>query len=132
MCAVNKDFIESPSHVTTAVREPMIADVAKLQQQNGSFAGDSWGEIDTRFSYCALNCLWLVNRMSAIDVDRAADYVFSCRNFDGGFGATPGNESHAGQVFTCVATLHLAGRLDLVDSDLLCWWSVHYFFPVEH
>ena len=33
-----------------------------------------------------------------------------------------GNESHAGQVFTCVAALDLAGRLDVVDKDLLCWW----------
>ena len=33
-----------------------------------------------------------------------------------------GNESHAGQVFTCVAALALAGRLDLCDKDLLCWW----------
>jgi prenyltransferase beta subunit len=33
-----------------------------------------------------------------------------------------GNESHAGQVFTGVAALHIAGRLDLVDADLLCWW----------
>ena len=40
--------------------------------------------------------------------------------------ATPpaGNESHAGQVFTCVAALAIAGRLDLVDADLLGWWCV--------
>lgn len=35
-----------------------------------------------------------------------------------------GNESHAGQVFTCVAALHIAGRLELVDRDLLGWWCV--------
>ena len=34
--------------------------------------------------------------------------------------AGAGNESHAGQVFTCVAALGIAGRLDL--ADLLCWW----------
>jgi hypothetical protein len=190
----------------------------------------------TRFSYCALNCLWLLDRLDAIDVDRAARYVAACKNFDGGFGCTPGNagqimcdgqepaetqkgscargrgavlgglaadylqhaaavlfetrslvwavtparlhvhaerpqrrpgrfecvlplagakggsgasregarlegvaylhyhaaacetampagnESHAGQVFTCVAALDIAGRLDLCDQDLLCWW----------
>lgn len=27
-----------------------ISVVAKLQQEDGSFAGDEWGEIDTRFS----------------------------------------------------------------------------------
>eukprot|EP01026_Neomeris_dumetosa_P004706 TRINITY_DN112667_c0_g1_i1.p1 TRINITY_DN112667_c0_g1~~TRINITY_DN112667_c0_g1_i1.p1 ORF type:complete len:148 (-),score=20.59 TRINITY_DN112667_c0_g1_i1:115-558(-) len=33
-----------------------------------------------------------------------------------------GNESHSGQVFTCVAALDIAGALDKIDRDLLCWW----------
>ena len=35
-----------------------------------------------------------------------------------------GCESHAGQVFVCVAALELAGSLHLVDGDLLSWWYV--------
>ena len=31
--------------------------VASLQQADGSFTGDEWGEVDTRFSYCALAAL---------------------------------------------------------------------------
>jgi geranylgeranyl transferase type-2 subunit beta len=99
-----------------------LADIAGLQQPDGSFSGDVWGEIDTRFTYCALNALWLLDKMEVIDVTKAVNYISSCRNFDGGFGATPGNESHAGQVFTCVAALALANRLDLVEPDLLSWW----------
>ncbi len=34
----------------------------------------------------------------------------------------PGNESHAGQVFTCIGALALADALHLVDRDLFCWW----------
>ena len=49
-------------------------------------------------------------------------YVQSCANTDGGYGTSPGAESHAGQVFTCVAALAIAGRLDLVDRDRLCGW----------
>lgn len=79
----------------------------------------------------------------------AASFVASCRNFDGGFGATPGGESHAGQVFTAVGArrrilshstralpaqrlqryaspgagaLAIAGALHEVDADLLGWW----------
>lgn len=100
----------------------VIADVASLQQPDGSFAGDDWGEIDTRFTYCAFACLYLLDRISLIDIDAAVSYIVRCKNFDGGFGATPGSESHAGQVFTCVAALDIAGRLDLIDDDLLCWW----------
>lgn len=33
-----------------------------------------------------------------------------------------GNESHAGQVFTCIGALSLAGALHEVDQDLFCWW----------
>jgi geranylgeranyl transferase type-2 subunit beta len=84
-------------------------------------------------------------------VARCAAHVLRCRNFDGGFGAQPGGESHAGQVFTCVGVLALARRLgwkwweEVVDegearegegdreqqpqerpllpgADLLAWW----------
>lgn len=33
-----------------------------------------------------------------------------------------GMESHAGQVFTCVAALHIAGAVNRLDKDLTCWW----------
>ena len=72
--------------------------IATLQQPDGSFVGDQWGEIDTRFSFCALACLALVDKLGAVDVDKAVDFVVSCMNFDGGFGVVPGSESHAGQV----------------------------------
>ena len=46
--------------------------------------------MDTRFSYCALCALWLLDRLDAINVPAAAAYVAACKNFDGGFGCTPG------------------------------------------
>jgi len=33
---------------------------AGLQQDDGSFFGDKWGEVDTRFSFCAVACLSLL------------------------------------------------------------------------
>ena len=45
---------------------------------------------------------------------------FSCRNFDGGFGAVPGAESHAGQIFCCVGALSI-GRL--YDKPYHIWYS---------
>jgi prenyltransferase beta subunit len=47
---------------------------------------------------------------------------YRCRNFDGGFGAVPGAESHAGQIFCCVGALSIAGALSSVNQDLLGWW----------
>ena len=34
--------------------------VVGLQRDDGSFTGDKWGEIDTRFSFCAVACLSLL------------------------------------------------------------------------
>ena len=97
--------------------------IAALQNpDNGSFTGDEWGETDTRFLYGALNALSLLHLTSLIDVSRAVRYVEACANFDGGYGVSPGAETHAGQIFTCVAALAIAGRLDLVDKDRLGGW----------
>eukprot|EP00638_Chattonella_subsalsa_P011397 CAMPEP_0117814382 /NCGR_PEP_ID=MMETSP0948-20121206/24109_1 /TAXON_ID=44440 /ORGANISM="Chattonella subsalsa, Strain CCMP2191" /LENGTH=269 /DNA_ID=CAMNT_0005651995 /DNA_START=44 /DNA_END=854 /DNA_ORIENTATION=- len=95
--------------------------IAGLQQEDGSFFGDKWGEVDTRFTYCALSALSIMARLwdSSVDVNKAAEYF---KNFDGGFGCMPGAESHAGQIFTCVGALSIAKRLDLCDVELLGWW----------
>ncbi|MCJ1288876.1 hypothetical protein MMC34_000407 [Xylographa carneopallida] len=97
--------------------------IAGLQDPiTGTFAGDEWGETDTRFLYAALNSLSLLGLLSIIDVPKAVSCVDACANFDGGYGVSPGAESHAGQIFVCVAALSIADRLDLVDRDRLGGW----------
>ncbi|KAL8289658.1 hypothetical protein RB597_001342 [Gaeumannomyces tritici] len=97
--------------------------IADLQdRQTGTFAGDEWGEEDTRFLYGALNALSLLGRLDLVDVGRAVEHVAACANFDGGYGVRPGAESHSGQILTCVAALAIAGRLDLIDTDRLGRW----------
>lgn len=96
--------------------------MSALQRESGTFAGDEWGEEDTRFLYGALNALSLLGKLDTVDVDKAADYVAACANFDGGYGVRPGAESHAGQVFTCLAALSIAGRLHTVDADKIGRW----------
>jgi geranylgeranyl transferase type-2 subunit beta len=44
-------------------RDRTAAYVASLQRPDGAFMGDEWGEVDTRFVYCALNCLSLLGRL---------------------------------------------------------------------
>lgn len=84
------------------------SDVASLQnKEEGVFAGDEWGEVDTRFTYGAFNILSLLGRMDAIDVNKAVEYILRCSNYDGGFGMVPGAESHAGQsMFDFCSPLH--------------------------
>lgn len=64
----------------------------------GSFSGDIAGEIDTRFSFCAIATLYLLERLDAINIQSSVKFIKRCYNFDGGFGTRPGSESHAGQV----------------------------------
>jgi geranylgeranyl transferase type-2 subunit beta len=63
--------------------------------ETGSFAGDEWGEIDTRFSYCAVAALSLLGRLDELDKAKAVSWIARCKNLDGGFGMTEGAESHA-------------------------------------
>ena len=101
----------------------ILVDIANLQDKStGTFAGDEWGETDTRFLYGALLALSLLHLTTLVDVNKAVTYVQACANFDGGYGVCPGAESHAGQVLTCVGALSIAGRLDLIDKDRLAGW----------
>ena len=68
-----------------------------LQQPSGVFAGDAFGETDTRFLYCAVSALSLLGALDRLDRARTVSYLASCRNFDGGFGRVAGAESHAAQ-----------------------------------
>lgn len=72
--------------------------------------------------YGAFNALSLLGLLDLVDVDKAVDHIVACANFDGGYGVSPGAESHSGQIFTCVAALTIAGRKDLVDADRLGRW----------
>lgn len=53
-----------------------------------------------RFTYIALLSCALLQRPNAIDRQKAATYIASCRNFDGGFGARPGQLSCLCCIFT--------------------------------
>eukprot|EP01134_Creolimax_fragrantissima_P008510 CFRG8510T1 len=159
--------------------------IGSLQQSDGSFCGDEWGEVDTRFSFCALSCLSLLGfftenaseaERSTIspqvytstglnpeftkiksdliaeervasniedvaievhagitceyaDIDKAVQFVLTCRNFDGGFGCLPGSESHAGQIYCCLGVLAITKSLDHIDADLLGWWLAERQIP---
>ena len=96
--------------------------MASLQQEDGSFAGDHNGEIDSRFSYCGVAALSLLNKLDSIDRVAARNFLLRCKNIDGAFGGLPGAESHAAYVFTAIGALKMLGDVDLVDCDKLGFW----------
>ncbi|RMZ89245.1 hypothetical protein DV736_g3527, partial [Chaetothyriales sp. CBS 134916] len=104
--------------------------LASLQdRQSGTFAGDEWGETDTRFLFGAFIALSILDLMQLIDVDKAVGHVQACANFDGAYGRSPGAESHSGQVYTCVGALSIARRVDLIDVDRLGAWLAERQLP---
>ena len=58
-------------------KEKVISFIARLQKQDGSFMGDRWGEVDTRFSYCALSSLSILGQLHSgvINLQKAVDYI---------------------------------------------------------
>lgn len=51
--------------------------ISTLQQEDGSFFGDKWGEVDTRFSYCSVSSLALLGLLQRnyINVEKAAEFI---------------------------------------------------------
>ncbi|CCF56338.1 hypothetical protein KAFR_0B00380 [Kazachstania africana CBS 2517] len=87
------------------------------QLDDGSFQGDRFGEVDTRFVYTALSSLSILNKLTNEIVDPAIRFILRCYNFDGGFGLCPGAESHAAQVFTCLGALKIVNKLDMLSEE---------------
>nr|CAB3265392.1 geranylgeranyl transferase type-2 subunit beta-like [Phallusia mammillata] len=106
--------------------------IGKLQNEDGSFSGDKWNEIDTRFSFCAVASLSLLGRLwdnCPINHEKCVLFILSCMNFDGGFGCRPCSESHSGQIYCCVGALAILGELHHVDANLLGWWLCERQLP---
>ncbi|KAH9253910.1 hypothetical protein BASA81_008034 [Batrachochytrium salamandrivorans] len=104
-------------------RELVIKYVHSLQLENGSFQGDEWGEVDTRFTFCAVVTLAVLGS-NLPHKQQTIEYILSTRNeLDGGFGCNADVESHAGYVYTALAALAVLDGLKEVENwDSLAWW----------
>ncbi|ODV81087.1 type II proteins geranylgeranyltransferase beta subunit [Suhomyces tanzawaensis NRRL Y-17324] len=112
-------------------RSQLTQFIVGLQQDDGSFQGDRFGEIDTRFSYTALSSLSILGELTPEIADPAIAFIMQCQNFDGSFGLVPGSESHAAQVFTCIGSLAICDLLHLLkdDTKLSNWLSERQVLP---
>ncbi|RLV84892.1 Geranylgeranyl transferase type-2 subunit beta [Meyerozyma sp. JA9] len=114
------DRLDDPKVVD---KKPAIVKFIKgLQLENGSFQGDRFGEVDTRFIYTAISALSILGELTEEISVPAVEFILQCYNFDGGFGMVPGAESHAAQVFTCLATLAITKQLDRIKPEKTAAW----------
>lgn len=114
-------------------KQRLVRFIKELQLPNGSFQGDKFGEVDTRFTYTAVSALSLLDELTLDIVDPAVDFIMKCLNFDGGFGLVPGSESHAAQAFVCVGALAIMDKLDVLagglDEKISGWLSERQVLP---
>ncbi|KAG7193772.1 uncharacterized protein KQ657_000464 [Scheffersomyces spartinae] len=103
-------------------KQDLVKFIKGLQLPNGSFQGDRFGEVDTRFSYNAVSSLAILGELTKDVTEPALEFVLRCQNFDGGFGMVPGAESHAAQVFTCIGFLAITDNLHHIDVDKIGSW----------
>lgn len=110
-------------------REGITLFILSLKCENGSFKGDSFGEVDTRFVFTAVYLLQILGKLTKDIADAASKFILSCRNFDGGFGLLPGSESHAAQAYTCLGTLAICEQLLALDNRTPTWLSERQVLP---
>ncbi len=104
-------------------RSKTVGFIKSLQLPDGSFEGDRFGEVDTRFVYTAIQSLAILEELDKSIVDPAVEFIIRCQNFDGCFGMVPGAESHAAQAFTCLGTLAICNALNKIRKpETLEWW----------
>lgn len=109
----------------------IVSFVQGLQLADGSFEGDRFGEVDTRFVYTAVSTLSILGELTLDVALRAADFILRCENFDGGFGMVPGAESHAAHVFTGIGALAITDNLHRLSNPTRTanWLSERQVLP---
>ena len=115
-------------------KDSIVHYVKELQKPDGSFMGDKWGEVDTRFSFCAVAILALLDSLEDYpkeNLEAAVSFVKSSMNFDGGFGSRPSSESHAGQIYCCLGFLSIVHRY-LVLNFFLYVIIYHMWLQQSH
>ncbi|PRQ59103.1 putative protein geranylgeranyltransferase type I [Rosa chinensis] len=116
--------------------ELLLKSMRNLQQPDGSFMPIHTGaETDLRFVYCAAAICHMLGNWSGMDKERAKEYIINCQSYDGGFGLTPGAESHGGAIYCGITSLRLMGFLEedvlsknvsssIVNVPLLLVWCL--------
>ncbi|CAH8303542.1 unnamed protein product [Eruca vesicaria subsp. sativa] len=81
-----------------------------------------------RFSYISICCLSKLKCLDQIKVKKVVDDIVCCKNLDGGFGCTPGEESHEYvmlfELSTRLESFMVAGRLLFLFMQFSVVWML--------
>jgi len=96
-----------------------------MKRPDGGFCMHDDGECDVRGAYTAVAVASLCNVLDDELRAGTAEWIEKCQTYEGGIGATPGEEAHGGYTFCGLATMVLLGRADLLNLDLMAHWLAH-------
>lgn len=102
-----------------------------MKQPDGSFSVHEGGEADCRGSYCALATATLTGLLPVIKDDNCARFIASCQTYEGGLGAVPFAEAHAGYTYCGFAALSILEATSMVDIDSLISFAVNSQCPLS-
>jgi len=94
----------------------------RMKAADGSFRMHDDGEADVRGSYCALSVATLTDVLDDQVSSGAAGWLCMCQTYEGGIGATPGEEAHGGYTFCGLAALLLVGGASGLRLPQLAYW----------
>ena len=129
-------------------RKSMWQWLGRLKQPDGGFRISEGGEEDVRGAYCALVAVSLLNLPLSLPPDSPArsagfetffdglgEYISRCQTYEGGIGASPGNEAHGAYAFCAIACLclldspHESLNRYLNLDELVGWLSSRQYSP---
>ncbi|XP_074599533.1 farnesyl transferase beta subunit [Brevipalpus obovatus] len=96
----------------------------RMKQEDGSFILHEDGEKDVRGVYCAAAVAYITGINTPELFENSAQWLIKCQTYEGGFGATPGNEAHGGYSFCALAALTLFGQAGQCDLKALLRWAL--------
>uniref|UniRef100_A0A3Q2P405 Geranylgeranyl transferase type-2 subunit beta n=1 Tax=Fundulus heteroclitus TaxID=8078 RepID=A0A3Q2P405_FUNHE len=118
-----------------AIDVDKVVDYVKgLQQEDGSFAGDKWGNrsdyLYSFYFFCS-SAFILSGKMDTINVGKAVEFVLFSVQQQTPFKCTPGIkcEYFNSAIYCCTGFLSLTGQLHQLNADLLGWWLCERQLP---
>ena len=96
--------------------------IVRMKSPGGGFCMHDDGECDVRGAYCALTVASLCDLLDDEISAGASAWISRCQTYEGGFGATPGEEAHGGYTFCGLAALLILDEASAIDRHALAYW----------
>ncbi|KAK6929336.1 PFTB repeat [Dillenia turbinata] len=99
-----------------------------------------WGSVKQKLFCVSAAICSMLGSWDGMDQEKAKEYILKCQSYDGGFGLTPGSESHGGGTYCAVASLRLMGFIEddhiskssessIIDLPMLLRWCLQRQAP---